>query len=369
MDGEYAVIGGGVVGLSVAYGLIGLGKKVTVFDEGDGAFRASRGNFGLVWVQSKGLEQPAYARWTRKSAKAWSGFADELGQASGESLALRQDGGYGMYMSEESLADTVAKYEKLKAELGGDYPYEVLGHNALKQEEPNIGPKVAGAILHREDGHVNPLKLLRSLASEVRRRGGDVRIMTPVAAVEPIPDGFRIRTGNGAESRFRHVVLCAGLGALALGRDLGFEVPIRPQRGQVLITEKTEPIVGRPTDTIRQVDEGGVQIGASKEEAGLDDRETLETTAGLASAAIDIFPCLADVNLVRSWAALRIMSPDGIPVYQQSRRHPGAYFVTCHSGITLAAAHARYLPLWITGQADAPDLSAFSEERFGVQTA
>ena len=366
MDSEYAIIGGGVVGLSVAYGLIGQGKTVTLFDEGDGAFRASRGNFGLVWVQGKGLDHPAYARWSRKSAAAWAGFADELAGDSGENLALRQDGGYSMHMDEDSLAAAVAGYEKLKAELGGDYPFEVLGHNALKKEEPNIGPKVAGAILHHDDGHVNPLKLLRALAFQIRRKGGDVRIRSAVRSVEPAGDGFVIHTAAGLTHSAQRVVLCAGLGALALGPTLGFKVPIRAQRGQVLITEKTPKLISRPTDTIRQVDEGGVQIGASKEEVGLDDRETLATTAHLARAAIDVFPCLERVNLVRSWAALRIMSPDGIPIYQQSESHPGAFFVTCHSGITLAAAHARYLPLWITGHPDAPDLSVFSEERFDV---
>ena len=53
-DHDIAVIGGGVVGMSVAFGLVRRGRRVIVFDEGDHAFRASRGNFGLVWVQGKG---------------------------------------------------------------------------------------------------------------------------------------------------------------------------------------------------------------------------------------------------------------------------------------------------------------------------
>ncbi|MGF1626337.1 MAG: FAD-dependent oxidoreductase, partial [Alphaproteobacteria bacterium] len=68
MESDYAIIGGGVVGLAVAFGLLGLGRRVLVLDGDDGAFRASRGNFGLIWVQGKGLGAPAYARWTRRSA-------------------------------------------------------------------------------------------------------------------------------------------------------------------------------------------------------------------------------------------------------------------------------------------------------------
>ena len=71
MGFDYAIIGGGVVGLSVAWGLLRRGHKVVVLDGSDGSFRASRGNFGLVWVQSKGLDRPEYARWSQRStAKA-----------------------------------------------------------------------------------------------------------------------------------------------------------------------------------------------------------------------------------------------------------------------------------------------------------
>ena len=58
------------------------------------------------------------------------------------------------------------------------------------------------------------------------------------------------------------------------------------------------------------------------------------------------------------------MTPDGLPIYQQSTAMPGAFLVTCHSGITLAAAHALRLPDWLEGRDTAPDLSAFSEIRF-----
>ena len=134
----------------------------------------------------------------------------------------------------------------------------------------------------------------------------------------------------------------------------------------MLITEKLPKMMKRPSGIIRQVNEGGVQIGDSKEEVGLDDRETLETTSRIAARAVRVFPALAKANLVRSWGALRIMSPDGLPIYQKSESLPGAYLVTCHSGITLAAAHALFLPDWLEGNESAPNLEAFSEDRFAV---
>ena len=343
-----------------------LGKQVVVLDEGDDAIRASRGNFGLVWVQGKGAAQPAYARWTRRSAGLWRGFADELEEVTGLPLSLSQRGGFSYYLTEDALYEKARLLSDLRTQLDGDYPFEVLGHNALRREEPGIGPRVAGGILHHEDGHLNSLMLLQALAVAMRKHNVEIRTRCTVDDVLPTADGFSFHTNGRQIGRASRVVLCAGLGALKLGSALGFSTPIRPQRGQVLITEKLPPIMHRPSDVIRQVNEGGVQIGASAEEVGFDSTETLPVTAQLAADAVSLFPQLAQANLVRSWAALRIMSPDGLPIYHQSISCPGASFVTCHSGITLAAAHARLLPMWLTGNTEAPDLSVFSETRFAI---
>ena len=80
---DVAVVGGGVVGASIAWGLARKGTRVAVLDEGDTAFRASRGNFALVWVQSKGLGMAEYAAWTKRSAEAWPRLAAELKQETG----------------------------------------------------------------------------------------------------------------------------------------------------------------------------------------------------------------------------------------------------------------------------------------------
>ena len=367
---EFAVVGGGVVGLSIAYGLLNKNKKVTLFDEGDLALRASRGNFGLVWVQGKGAGMPTYAQWTRASASRWKSMAEQIFNETGSDLSLQQRGGYSIFLDEDALEHRVDTLNTLKSQLGGDYPFEVLGHNAIKREEPHIGKDVVGAVLHHEDGHLNPLVFLRSLVKATQQRGLEV-VRKKVNSIAPTAAGFNLRTADGATHLTDKVVLASGLGTKALGKSLGFKVPIRPQRGQVLITEKMPPVINRPSDEIRQVDEGGIQIGASAEESGFDDRETIQTTAELASNAIKQYPVLGRAQLVRSWGALRIMSPDGYPIYQQSIQYPGAYFATCHSGITLAAAHAQLIPEWLCGNESAiSDLGIsfqdFSEDRFDV---
>ena len=153
---------------------------------------------------------------------------------------------------------------------------------------------------------------------------------------------------------------------MELGPKLGFKTPVRPQRVQVLITEKLPKLMHRPSLIALQEDKGGIQIGATNEEVGLAERVTQHGLSALAAQAIAACPRLAKAQLIRSWGALRVLSPDGLPIYQESADMPGAYLVTCHSGITLAAAHARLLPDWLEGTSAAPDLEVFSEARFTV---
>ncbi len=358
------VIGGGVVGLSIAFGLLKQGKPVLVLDGGDGDFRASRGNFGLVWVQGKGIDCPSYSNWSRQSARLWPGYAADLKAASGIDVSLSQKGGVEYFTDEDELAYHVQTLTALRAAVGGDYPFEVLDHNGLKTLVPQIGPKVIGGLYSPMDGHVNPLLLLKALTIGVKNLGGDIRTDAKVVEIIGSDHAFTAVLANGERVEGGNIVLSAGLGAAELCPQLGFKAPVRPQQGQVLITEKLPCFLEYPSVTLRQVNEGGVQIGASTAEVGLDDREDLATLAGLARHAVEVFPHLANVKLVRSWAALRVMSPDGLPIYQRSAKYEGARFVTCHSGITLAAAHASLLPDWVTGTNQAPDLSEFSEARF-----
>ena len=90
---DVVVVGGGLVGAAVAYGLVRQGLSVAMLDEGDVAYRASRGNFGLVWVQSKGDGLFDYARWTRSSADLWPDFAETLKDEVGIAVGYRKPGG------------------------------------------------------------------------------------------------------------------------------------------------------------------------------------------------------------------------------------------------------------------------------------
>ena len=95
----------------------------------------------------------------------------------------------------------------------------------------------------------------------------------PVVDIEAADQHFTVTLANGIHIEGDRVILAAGLGAMTLGAKLGFDAPVFPQQGQVLITEKMPYFLKYPSGTIRQVNEGGIQIGASKANVGLDGRE------------------------------------------------------------------------------------------------
>jgi glycine/D-amino acid oxidase-like deaminating enzyme len=360
------VVGGGVVGLSIGYGLARGGDAVCVLDGSDDALRASRGNFGLVWVQNKGLGRPPYARWTMGAAAGWQALAGELESLTGVDVEFRQPGGLSMSFDHATLAASSAKLDALGKELGIRYPYEVLDAQALRRLVPQVGPDVAGAIYCTLDGHVSPLRTLRGLLAGFKSRGGQLVTGVHVERIEHRGGEFRVRAGPATYTA-RRVVLAAGLANRELAPQVGLSAPVRPVRGQMLVTERLQPFLNHPCHYVRQTGEGTVQIGDSKEEVGLDDGTTLAELGRIAARATRTFPLLERVNVVRTWGALRVMTPDGYPIYDQSTECPGAFVVTCHSGITLAPVHAGPLADWIRTNDVPAEIRGFTAERFDVQ--
>ena len=365
LEEQTIVVGAGVVGLSISLGLLHRGHSVTVLDGEDSDLRASFGNFGLVWLQGKGANNPAYARWTRESVSAWPTFAEKVSAASGIDLALDQCGGY-EFFTNPNEHEVFTKYlSQQAAALGDQFSHEVLTPEALRDRLPGIGPDVVGATFCPLDGHVNPLRLHRALREAVLAEGGRIETGRPVETITRQASGlFKVSDDKGNATDGNRIVLCAGLGSARLGPQMGFQADIRAQRGELLITEKLRAELPFLSSTIRQVDEGGIQIGGTKAEIGPDDSETPEKVAELARHAVTVWPALADAKVIRSWGALRVMTRDGYPIYQKSQSHPGAFLVTCHSGITLASLHATQLADWMDNHPDAPNLEAFDERRF-----
>jgi hydrogen cyanide synthase HcnC len=364
---DVAVIGGGLVGAAVAWGLARAGERVVVLDEGDVAFRASRGNFALVWVQGKGLGLPEYAAWSKRSSDLWAEFARLLQEETGLDVAFRRPGGFHLCLSErevENRAHMLGRLHNQPAMV--KYDYAMLDAARVKAMLPPVGREVVGASYCPLDGHVNSLRLLRGLHAGMQQLGATYLADHVVERIDHLDGGFRLTTRH-AEVRAGKIVLAAGNGNARLGPMVGLDVPVRPQRGQIIVTEKVAPFLDHPVVTVRQTDEGGVMIGDSVEEAGWDTTVGAGVVSAMAERAVRMFPQLGRLNVVRTWAALRVMTPDGFPIYQQSVSCPGAFVATCHSGVTLAAAHALVLaPLIARGDLPAEQFGVFSARRFDV---
>lgn len=365
---DVIVVGGGIVGTAVAYGLARQDARVLVLDEGDQAFRASRGNFGLVWVQGKGYGFSPYARWTLRSARAWPQLAAALQQETGVDVQLRQPGGYAFFFSEAEMEERRLRLQSIRDDLGGsreDYPFDMLDAATVRARVPHIGPEVVGASYTPMDGHVNPLKLLRALHAALQRRGVDVVPGSPVQQIGRAA-GTGVFAVHAGFQRYEapRIVLAAGLGNRALAGQVGLHAPVQPNRGQVLIGERTGRFLDFPTVNVRQTDEGTIQLGDSMEEVGFDDFTTTDVLAAIARRGVRSFPVLAGLNLVRAWGALRVMSPDGFPIYQESESQPGAFVTTCHSGVTLAPNHALAIAPWVLGGSKPAGIEVFEGSRF-----
>lgn len=368
---DFVVIGAGVVGSAVAYGLLRRGHKVVVLDGAESDPRASATNFGLIWVQGKGPGVPAYQRLTRSASDLWPTFAKELAEESAPydgnkvlPLAYERNGGLTFTFGAQEHEERARALRRLHNESGGlSLDHEMIDRKAVQALMPRfeLGEDVTGASFCWRDGCVSPLALHMALWRAVTRMGGEFRLGWSVGEVRRVGRDWRLSTPCG-DVTAGHVVLAAGLGSAVLAERFGLDAPVRPQRGQVLASQRMPRVMPLPASTLRQTADGTFMVGATKEEAGFDRSTTLEAASELARTAIRIAPALRHMNVVRQWAGLRVMTPDGAPIYDFGEN---ATAVSCHSGITLTPVHAELIVAELLGEASDRDIAALSPKRFG----
>ncbi len=368
-DYDVAVVGGGLLGSAIAWGLARIGQRIAVLDEGDRATRASRGNFALVWVQSKGLGMPEYAGWTIRSSNAYSAFADELARETGIGISFERPGGFHLALSEQELEARTLNVKRLHNQPGiPEYETKMLTPSEIRRMLPDLGPDVVGGSFCPLDGHVNSQQLLRAFHKGLKQQGADYLPSHRVDDIAQTGGVFVMRTPSG-DVRAQKIVLAAGNANQQLAPMVGLSAPMRPERGQIIVTERVQPFLRHPVVTIRQTNEGSVMIGDSKEDGTLDTDMTMGVNAVMAQRAQRMFPRLAGLNVVRMWTAIRVMTEDGFPIYEQSSSCPGAFVACCHSGVTLAANHALTIaPMIAKGVLDRDLVGAFTARRFDVST-
>ncbi|MCD1634328.1 FAD-binding oxidoreductase [Martelella mediterranea] len=365
LETDVAVIGGGLVGIALGYGLSLRGIDNVVLDEGDDAIRASRGNFGLVWVQAKGLGLPAYSNWAMHAVSRWPELSDQLLAETGIDVELVQNGGLYLCRTPEELETRAANLATIQSRHAGDYDYDILDNAALRRLVPEIGPDVPGASYSRYDGQANPLRLLQAFHRAYQKRGGRALANSGVLDITRRGEKFVLKTARG-EIVAGRIALAAGLGNAGLGDMLGVKIPLLPVRGQVLVTERVPMKLDYAIEQVRGTGDGTLMIGGSwEEEAGYDLGTTFDVTTRIAADSMFFFPFLENIRVVRSWSALRIITPDAAPAYEEVV--PGAFLITCHSGVSLAALHAYESAGWLAEGAIPEAMAPFSLARFSDQ--
>ncbi len=373
---DVAVIGGGVVGPAIAYGCAVRGARTALLDQGDLSLRAARANAGLIYSQGKDEGLPAYAAWTRRSVGLWPDFAETMASVAGRSIGFRRRGVLAFCLGEQELDVRRDLLRRMHNQLGGPAapvhaaPVHVVDRRDLEAKLPEVrlGPRVVGATYSPEDCDVNALPLLRALHAGFLQAGGAQLFERTVERFEARGDGFDVVSDRGTV-RARKVVVACGLGIPRLAPMVGLHAPVRPVRGQMIVTERLAPMLPIPGSGVRQIEEGVVQIGTTTEEGEIVPATTVADLARMAARAAQVIHALAQARLVRSWAGIRPMTPDGCPIYQQSPSHPGAFVAVCHSGVTLCAAHAGPLAEGILAGTLPDDLTDLHPERFGAQAA
>ena len=369
---DVVIIGGGITGAAVGLGLVRRGAgRVVLLDEQLPSQRLSRGNFGLTWFMAKGSGYPGYARWARRAAMAWPEFAGELEQETGYDLELDWTGGAVHAFGQEELAGFAQGVEDLRAQCkdsGLDYPVEILDRQAFAELMPGIelGEEVSGGMYTPDQGHVNPLKLLAASRYGFQKLGGVYQAAESAQKIIPQPGGtFLVQTLKNTYECAK-LVISAGHGSSRLTAALGEHLNIFPQRGQLMVTERCPRVLNIPLLCIRQTQDGTFMVGLSTENTALDSRVEPEAMKSQAANAVRIFPMLARLNWVRAWGAIRVMTPDGGPIYSRLEGHENIHVLAMHSGVSLAPLHTRLLVPWILGENEDEQIPEFSNGRFHV---
>lgn len=293
-----------------------------------------------------------------------------MGRAAGVGIGYRGEGGLVFCLGEAELTDRTALVARLHNQPGGAGGVRMLDRAALERMMPHarLGPEVLGASLAPEDGHVAPLLLLRGLHAAFHAAGGTHLPGAAIDEVQAEEGGFAIRC-DAARIDARRVVVACGLGTSRLAAMLGMDVPVHPVRGQNIVTERLAPMLPLPASALRQTAEGAIQIGVTYEEGQDAPVTSVRDLARMAARATRVLPVLKQARMVRSWAAVRPMTPDGYPIYAASTAFPGAFAAVCHSGVTLSAAHRGPLAAGILAGQLPEAVASLGPGRFHARTA
>jgi glycine/D-amino acid oxidase-like deaminating enzyme len=371
-----AVIGGGIVGSSLAGFLAAEGAEVVVIDAG--YVGGTTANAGSLHVQMQSVFLERYPHLVPRlesmlflykvAAAYWQEFQSELGV----DCEVKVAGGL-MIAEDQRQLDFLARKARREAELGLEVA--ILDRAELDRIAPYLGPAVIGAEFCTHEGKVNPLLANMAIRRWASAKGA-LRIgQEAVLSLETEGSGFRITTTNRTLKAGK-VVLAAGYGSKPLAAQLGFDLPAAPDPLHMNITEGTATFIShlvqhadRPI-TIKQLGSGQAVIGggwpAELRAEGEIPMTRLSSMIGNVSLAQHIIPQLSHLRVIRTWAGINTVV-DGCGVIGPVAAIPGLYFaIPGDAGYTLGPMTARLASECVLDHQTSEDISPCAPDRFAA---
>lgn len=309
------MIGGGVVGLSIAFALAVERVSVMVLDAGAPG-QSSVAAAGMLAPLAEARREGPFVPLAVESLRLWPLFVDQLREETETALRIA---GPGMLRVAQTPAEEAALYAALDWQRGFGLPLHRLSAAELHALEPALGIGVCGGVLSPLERHVEPRLLLQALCSACVRRGVVIRPETTVTDFET--GGSRVQAVQTEKTRISGgaYVIASGAWSKALGLALGIRSPIHPLRGQMLALGPLHPLPFKHTlyahggYLVPRAD-GRVIAGATEELAGFNPQTTDAGIGSLAAMAAALIPRLSAAPQHSIWAGLRPVSADGLPL-------------------------------------------------------
>lgn len=387
---DVIIVGGGIIGLSLAIALRKRGASVLVVERGEPGREASHAAGGML-VDCPLETAPALQALATASARMYPEFAHELEVESGMKVDLRDFGTIFIPSSEHirhpqlrTAAIIPADLPTLEPELGALPPEQERKVQASLRESgfelddtlhSMARTGLYGPAFYLKERSVDPRALTAAALKTAKNRDIDFSSGDAVTAVN-LSDGH-VSGVTTAKTSFlaEKVVNCAGAwsGQITTGQIGPRPFPTRPVKGQMLclvMPSRTliKHVIRSPKVYLIPRSDGRLLVGATVEEAGFDKRTDPATIQGLHQAALRLVPKLRDARLLEDWAGLRPGTPDALPILGATAT-PGYYVATGHfrDGILLAPITAKVMADVIENHAPEHDLTAFSPQRFETQ--
>ena len=363
---DVAVVGGGVIGCSVAYHAARSGARVALLEAEKVGAGASGAAAGMLAAQAEAHEPGPFLNLLLASRELHKPLGEQLYEETSldpeyvwaGTLNAAQDA-----VDEEALAEQYSWQKRL------DLPARWMDAEEARDLEPALSPEVSAALYLPEDGQVNSPRFVQALALAAALKGVAIEEFTRVTGFEV--EGERVtgvRTTQGMVPAGA-VVLAGGASSGLLSAELGLRLPVHPVKGEIL-SVKARPALtkanvwGSRCYVVSKRD-GRMVVGATVEPGVHDRRPTLGGVARLSSAAVELIPELRHAPFGSVWGGLRPGSPNGQPILGPVEGLECLLLATGHyrNGVLLAPITGEVVAALALGETSPVDTGPFSHEK------